>query len=157
MLTIGKLSHPVQYNANNGAVKAVNNQKLSELNEVQAKKFNSEPLKVVELSEQNVTRPITNTFVDNIDSPTETVVDLSTMKTQKKQQIKNKAYNLLSEYDWYVIRKEEEGTAIPSKVLQYRSDVRTTEDNATDSVESAETPSEIRSIEPYWPDEPEIN
>jgi len=109
-----------------------------------------------EIDGDNITKPISGTKVDDVNNPTKTVSDLQKIKSQKKSQIKNEAYSLLEPYDWYVIRKQEEGTAIPTEVSQYRSDVRTTEDNVTAAVEAATSASEVRSIEPNWPDEPDI-
>jgi hypothetical protein len=110
----------------------------------------------VKLDESQITRPIDGTVVDDVTNPSKTVPDLSEIKSQKKSQIKNEAYSLLEKYDWYVIRKQEEGTVIPTEVSQYRSDVRTTEDDATAAVEAATSASEVRSIEPNWPDEPNV-
>ena len=43
------------------------------------------------------------------------------MKTQEKIT----AGSLLGKYDWYVVRKSEKGTAIPSAITTYRDGVRT--------------------------------
>ena len=51
---------------------------------------------------------------------------LAGLKTQWITQQKKIASNLLSQYDWYIIRKVEEGTDIPAEVSKYRDDVRTT-------------------------------
>jgi hypothetical protein len=110
----------------------------------------------VELDESQITRPISGTVVDNVTNPTKTVNDLTKIKSQKKKTIKREAHTRLEPYDWYIIRKQEEGTVIPSKVSQYRSDVRSTEDDATAAVEAATSASEVRSIEPNWPDEPNV-
>lgn len=114
------------------------------------------PQPTVELSEENISRPITGTVVDDVDNPTKTVNDLTKIKSKKKSQIKNEAYNRLEPFDWYVIREQEEGTAIPTEVSQYRSDVRSTEDNATATVDAATSASEVRSIDPNWPSEPNV-
>jgi len=45
----------------------------------------------------------------------------SLLKTQEKIT----AGSLLGKYDWYVIRKSEKGTAIPSAITTYRDGVRT--------------------------------
>ena len=47
------------------------------------------------------------------------------MKTDWITQQKRIASTLLSPYDWYIIRKLEEGTDIPGAVSKYRDDVRT--------------------------------
>ena len=45
----------------------------------------------------------------------------SVLKTKEKAT----AQSLLSKYDWYVTRKSEKGTAIPSEITTYRDAVRT--------------------------------
>lgn len=52
---------------------------------------------------------------------TETVAEL---KTKRKKELKKLAYNKLQTTDWYVVRKAELGTAIPSDIVNERSDVR---------------------------------
>lgn len=134
----------VIYNKNTGKVVALGDA------------YPTENQTTVELDDTKITKPINGTVVDDVNNPTQTVNDLSHIKSQKKNSIKDGAYNRLEPYDWYVIRKQEEGTAIPTEVSQYRSDVRTTEDNATASVEAATSASEVRSVEPKWPDEPSV-
>ena len=47
------------------------------------------------------------------------------LKTQHKDTIKQQASSLLATYDWYVIRKADAGTAVPSAITTYRAAVRT--------------------------------
>ena len=47
------------------------------------------------------------------------------VKTILKSQEKATAQSLLSKYDWYVTRKSEKGTAIPTEITTYRDAVRT--------------------------------
>ena len=42
-----------------------------------------------------------------------------------KAQEKNIAGSLLAKYDWYVVRKAEKSTAIPTAITTYRDGVRT--------------------------------
>ena len=51
--------------------------------------------------------------------------DLTELKTTWVKAQKDWAGGLLEKYDWYVIRKSEKGTAIPSNVSTYRDAVRT--------------------------------
>ena len=51
--------------------------------------------------------------------------DLAGLKTDWITQQKRAASNLLTPYDWYIIRKLEEGKDIPGAVSKYRDDVRT--------------------------------
>jgi len=47
------------------------------------------------------------------------------LKSKLKAQEKITAGSLLAPYDWYVVRKAEKGTAIPSAIQTYRDGVRT--------------------------------
>ena len=47
------------------------------------------------------------------------------VKSILKSQEKNIAGSLLAQYDWYVVRKAEKGTAIPTAITTYRDGVRT--------------------------------
>ncbi len=51
--------------------------------------------------------------------------DLAELKTKWVAEQKKLAGSLLSSYDWYVTRKAEKGTAIPTNVSTYRDAVRT--------------------------------
>ena len=47
------------------------------------------------------------------------------VKSVLKAQEKATANSLLAKYDWYVVRKAEKSTAIPSAITTYRDAVRT--------------------------------
>ena len=47
------------------------------------------------------------------------------LKFNHKEKIKQQASSLLATYDWYVVRKADAGTAVPSAVTTYRAAVRT--------------------------------
>jgi len=47
------------------------------------------------------------------------------VKSVLKAKEKNIAGSLLAKYDWYVVRKAEKSTAIPSTISTYRDGVRT--------------------------------
>ena len=51
--------------------------------------------------------------------------DLAKLKTEWVTQQKEEAGSLLAKYDWYVVRKAEKSTAIPSAITTYRDAVRT--------------------------------
>ena len=53
-----------------------------------------------------------------------TARNVADLKTSKKEAASSNAYNLLQSTDWYIVRKEEIGTAIPSNVTAYRTAVR---------------------------------
>ena len=50
---------------------------------------------------------------------------LDGVKSGLKTQEKETAGSLLAKYDWYVVRKAEKSTAIPTAITTYRDDVRT--------------------------------
>ena len=84
--------------------------------------------------------------------------DLAGLKTNWVAEQKKLAGSLLSSYDWYVVRKSEKGTAIPSNISTYRDAVRTTcatretEINAVANVEALKTL--IESTITAWPEQP---
>ena len=51
--------------------------------------------------------------------------NLADLKTNKKNASSSNAYSSLQPTDWYVVRKAEKGTAIPSAITTYRDAVRT--------------------------------
>jgi hypothetical protein len=59
-----------------------------------------------------------------LDSNGDQVVTLG-VKSVLKAQEKATAGSLLAKYDWYVVRKAEKGTAIPTAITTYRDGVRT--------------------------------
>jgi len=64
-----------------------------------------------------------------LDDKTETTdgIEYTTLgvKSILKAQEKDTAGSLLAKYDWYVVRKAEKGTAIPTEIATYRDGVRT--------------------------------
>ena len=52
-------------------------------------------------------------------------VKVEGLKTIKIRAVKKEANNLLSETDWYVTRKSEKSTAIPSNITTWRNGIRT--------------------------------
>ena len=62
-----------------------------------------------------------STYYFNADTPK----DVAELKTLFTEQQKKTAAAMLSDTDWYVIRKSETDTAIPSAVTTYRAAVRT--------------------------------
>tara|TARA_B100000530_G_scaffold215025_1_gene137964 strand:- start:47 stop:544 length:498 start_codon:yes stop_codon:yes gene_type:complete len=65
--------------------------------------------------------PFDNNFYFSVGNPR----DVATLKTTFIKQQKQLAATALSNTDWYVTRKSESDTAIPSDVLTYRAAVRT--------------------------------
>jgi hypothetical protein len=52
--------------------------------------------------------------------------DLEQLKVQWKDIFKHQAYGLLLPSDWMIVRKSEDGTAVPADWTSYREAVRTT-------------------------------
>ena len=75
-----------------------------------------------------------------IDDKKETVdgVEVTTLgvKSMLKAREKENAGSLLARYDWYVVRKAEKGTAIPSAISTYRDGVRTACDTIEKEIDS---------------------
>ena len=56
---------------------------------------------------------------------TEGEVKVEGLKTKKIRTVKQQAANILAESDWYIVRKADANTAIPSAITTYRAAVRT--------------------------------
>ena len=52
-------------------------------------------------------------------------VKVKGLKTQKINNIKSQAANILEKTDWYIVRKADAGTAVPSAITTHRAAVRT--------------------------------
>lgn len=70
----------------------------------------------------------------------ETVAEL---KTKRKKELKKLAYDKLQPTDWYVVRKAELGTAIPSDIVNERSDVRSNVITKEESIDALTTKASI--------------
>ena len=56
---------------------------------------------------------------------TEGEVKVEGLKTKKISTVKSQAANILAETDWYIVRKADADTAVPSAVTNHRAAVRT--------------------------------
>ena len=63
--------------------------------------------------------------------------NLATLKASKKESANTSAYSSLQSTDWYVVRKEEISTAIPSKITAYRTAVRLVCNSLKTAIDSA--------------------
>ena len=82
--------------------------------------------------------------IDDGDAPsgadTDTVA-IEGLKTILIRQVKNKVQSILNETDWYVTRKSEKSTAIPSAITTHRDAVRTKQaEMETAITNAADTP-----------------
>ena len=63
------------------------------------------------------------------------------IKTIKIREVKKQAANILSETDWYITRKSDAGTAVPSAITTHRAAVRTkAAEQETAITNAADTP-----------------
>ena len=66
-----------------------------------------------------------------------TAKNLADLKTNKKEQASANAYSSLQSTDWYVVRKEEVSTAIPSQITAYRTATRLVCNSLKSAIDSA--------------------
>ena len=66
-----------------------------------------------------------------------TAKNLANLKTNKKEEASNNAYSNLSQTDWYVTRKSENNTAIPSQITAYRTATRLVCNSLKTAIDSA--------------------
>ena len=59
------------------------------------------------------------------------------LKTLNKESINIKAGNILSETDWYRIRAEDGGAAMPANILTFRTTIRTESNTMCDLIDAA--------------------
>jgi len=87
--------------------------------------------------------------------PTTTTPTLSEAQSDKIDRIKERANSVLSETDWYVVRQQETGEAIPQSVIDHRAKVRSLSDGFEDDVNNLDTVSEIQEYSFEYPEPPE--
>ena len=87
-----------------------------------------------------------------------TVNDIVTpgLKTRKKKIIKRQASSLLTIYDWYVIRKADAGTAVPSAITTYRAAVRTKSGEMETLIDACSTVDELAALYVYNNADPRV-
>ena len=82
----------------------------------------------------------TQSEIDNGDAPagaTTSTVKVEGLKTILIRQVKEQANAILSQTDWYVTRKSEKSTAIPSNISTHRDAVRTKQAEMETSITNA--------------------
>ena len=90
--------------------------------------------------------------IDDGEAPTG--ADTNTIKTRgltylHKQQIKSQAAELLQDSDWYVIRKADAGTAVPSSITNFRAAVRTKAGQMETAIGNADTVDKLAALYVY--------
>ena len=68
---------------------------------------------------------------------TEGEVKTKGLKTLKKEIIKKQAAGILQDTDWYVVRKADAGTAVPSAITTHRAAVRTKSGEMETAIDNA--------------------
>ena len=68
------------------------------------------------------------------------------LKTVWKESTKSRAKSLLEPTDWYVTRKAEAGTAIPSNISTYRTGVRTASKTIEDKIDACDTLTKFKAL-----------
>jgi hypothetical protein len=86
------------------------------------------------------------------------VGDLKThgLKWNHNQVIINQAYGLLQPNDWYVVREQEAGTAIPADWSTFRTDVRSTAADMQSKIDACTTVDELAALYVYNDAEPPV-
>ena len=71
------------------------------------------------------------------------------LKWNHDQVIINQAYGLLQPNDWYVVREQEAGTAIPADWSTFRTDVRSTAADMQSKIDACTTVDELAALYVY--------
>jgi len=97
------------------------------------------------------------TAQDEVDGKgTEGEVAARGLKFNHKEKIKQQASSLLTNYDWYVIRKADAGTAVPSAVTTYRAAVRTKSGEMETLINNAANVDALAALYVYNNDNPPV-
>ena len=78
------------------------------------------------------------------------------LKWNHDQVIINQAYGLLQPNDWYVVREQEAGTAIPADWSTFRTDVRSTAADMQSKIDACTTVDELAALYVYNDAEPPV-
>lgn len=78
------------------------------------------------------------------------------LKWHHNQVIINQAYGLLQPNDWYVVREQEAGTAIPADWTTFRTDVRSTAADMQSKIDACTTVDELAALYEYNDAEPPV-
>jgi len=78
------------------------------------------------------------------------------LKWNHNQVIINQAYGLLQPNDWYVVREQEAGTAIPADWSTFRTDVRSTAADMQSKIDACTTVDELAALYEYNDAEPPV-
>jgi len=71
------------------------------------------------------------------------------LKSQKKDIIKQQTAGILQNTDWYIVRKADAGTAVPSAVTTHRAAVRTKSNEMETAIDNASDVDALASLYEY--------
>jgi len=94
----------------------------------------------------------TQTEIDNGDAPagaTTSTVKTKGLKSILIEEIKTQAGGILSKTDWYVTRKSEKSTAIPSNISTHRDAVRTKQSEMETAITNAADTAALETLYTY--------
>jgi len=93
-------------------------------------------------------KPLNDTTTDGVTTPG---LKSNAISVQNSQ-----AYSLLQPSDWYVVRKSENGTAIPTDWDNWRESIRTTYQSQVTMINSCTTVAELQALYVYNDAEPPV-
>ena len=73
--------------------------------------------------------------------------NIDNMKTNKIKEVKQQAYKLLSETDWYITRKTETGESIPQEILDKRENIRSHSEIMEEEINKLENKLDVHNYE----------
>ena len=82
--------------------------------------------------------------------------NLADLKTEKKRTVNGDAGSKLKEYDWYVLRATEGGTATPSAITTYRAAVRTKSNEMCTLIDNAANVDALAALYVFNDDDPPV-
>jgi len=133
----------IQYNTDNGDIVG---------------RVYTDSLSVVDFEQPVISVPddtdLANKCVDVDDKQLVWDCTLKEAKSDKIQEIKDRAYEVLSETDWDISRKQETGEAIPQDVLDHRPQVRADSDTFEQEVNNLTTVEEVLNYDYNFPEPP---
>ena len=73
--------------------------------------------------------------------------NIDDMKADKIKEVKQQAYKLLSETDWYITRKTETGESIPQEILDKRENIRSQSEIMEEEINKLENKLDVHNYE----------
>ena len=76
--------------------------------------------------------------------------DIDAIKEAKINSINSTQNSILSQTDWYYVRKTDKGTAIPTDIQNYRDAVRTASDKMVTDITAVTDKAGFQAVHPKW-------